>query len=83
MVPPGPRGLPLLGSLLDVRRDPAGVFMRAALRFGDVVHFKIGPRQGFLITNPADVRHVLQDNARNYHKSPLYQSCGCFSATGC
>jgi cytochrome P450 len=46
--------------------------MSAALRFGEVVNFKIGPRRGYLITNPADVRHVLQDNARNYHKSPLY-----------
>jgi cytochrome P450 len=55
-----------------LRRDPAGVFLRAARRFGDVVYLKIGSRRGFLITNPADVRHVLQDNARNYHKSPLY-----------
>ena len=48
-------------------------FSRARLsRFGDVVYLKIGSRRGFLITNPADVRHVLQDNARNYHKSPLY-----------
>ena len=44
----------------------------AARRFGDVAYLKIGSRRGFLITNPADVRHVLQDNARNYHKSPLY-----------
>jgi cytochrome P450 len=55
-----------------VRRDPTAVFMRAA-RFGDVVYLKIGPRRGYLVTNPADVRHVLQDNARNYHKSPLYE----------
>ena len=55
-----------------VRRDPIAVFMSAARRFGDVAYLKIGPRRGFLITNPADVRHVLQDNARNYHKSPLY-----------
>jgi cytochrome P450 len=56
-----------------VRRDPTGVFMNAARRFGDVVYFRIGPRRGYLITNPADVRHVLQDNARNYHKSPIYE----------
>jgi cytochrome P450 len=56
-----------------VRRDPTGVFLKAARRFGDVAYFKIGPRRGYLITNPADIRHVLQDNARNYHKSPLYQ----------
>lgn len=56
-----------------IRRNPTGVFMSAALRHGEVVYFKVGPRHGFLITNPGDVRHVLQDNARNYHKSPLYE----------
>ena len=56
-----------------VRRDPIGVFLDAARRFGDVAHFRIGARHGYLITNPRDVRHVLQDNARNYHKSPLYE----------
>jgi cytochrome P450 len=56
-----------------VRRNPTGVFMNAARRFGDVVYFRIGPRRGYLITNPSDVRHVLQDNARNYHKSPIYE----------
>ena len=65
--------MPILGMLPAVRRDPTGVFMHAARRFGDVAYFKIGPRRGYLITNPADIRHVLQDNARNYHKSPLYQ----------
>jgi cytochrome P450 len=65
-----------------VRRDPLGVFMQAALRFGEVVYFKIGPRQGYLITNPDDVRHVLQDNARNFHKSPLYDKLRTFLGNG-
>ena len=65
-----------------VRRDPIGVFMQAALQFGDVVYFKIGPRRGYLITNPRDVRHVLQDNARNYHKSPLYDKLRMFLGNG-
>ncbi len=72
IVPPGPHGLPLLGMLLAIRRDPVGVFTRSALKFGDVVYFKIASRRGYLLNNPDDVRHVLQDNARNYHKSPLY-----------
>jgi cytochrome P450 len=55
-----------------VRRDPVGVFMDAARRFGDVAYLQIGPRRGYLATNPADIRHVLSDNARNYRKSPLY-----------
>ena len=72
-LPPGPRGVPILGMLPALRRDPLHAFMDAAVRFGDVAFFKIGSRRGYLITNPSDVRHVLQDNARNYRKSPLYQ----------
>jgi cytochrome P450 len=81
-LPPGPRGLPILGMLPAIRRDPVGVFMQAARRFGDVVYFKIGPQRGYLITNPEDVRHVLQDNARNYHKSPLYDKLRMFLGNG-
>jgi cytochrome P450 len=55
-----------------VRRNPTSVFLDAARQYGEVSYFKIGPRHGFLVTNPADIRHVLQDNARNYRKSPLY-----------
>ena len=71
-LPPGPRGLPILGMLPAIRRDPVGVFTRAALQFGDIVYFKIASRRGYLLNDPDDIRHVLQDNARNFHKSPLY-----------
>ena len=55
-----------------LRRNPTAVFAAAARSFGDVAYLKIGPRRGYLVTHPDDIRHVLQDNARNYHKSPLY-----------
>jgi cytochrome P450 len=55
-----------------LRSDPLAVFAEAARAFGDVAYLKIGPRNGYLVTHPDDIRHVLQDNARNYHKSPLY-----------
>ena len=70
--PPGPRGYPILGVLPLLRSDPLGTFLDAANRYGDLVHLKAGPYHGFLASDPADIRHVLQDNARNYHKSPLY-----------
>ena len=72
-LPPGPRGWPLLGMMPALRRDATGVYMDAALRYGDVAFMKIANRRGYLITNPHDIRHVLQDNARNYHKGPLYE----------
>ncbi|HEY6360017.1 MAG TPA: cytochrome P450, partial [Vicinamibacterales bacterium] len=71
--PPGPPGLPLLGMMPAMRRDAIGVYMDAAMRYGDVSYLKIGPRNGYLVIDPHDIRHVLQDNARNYHKGPLYQ----------
>jgi cytochrome P450 len=70
--PPGPRGYPFLGVLPQLRSDPIHTFLDAADRYGDVVHLKAGPYHGFLLSDPADIKHVLQDNARNYHKSPLY-----------
>ena len=71
--PPGPRGYPILGVLPRLRTDALRTFVDAAARYGDLVHMKVGPYHGFLALDPADVRHVLQDNARNYHKSPVYE----------
>jgi cytochrome P450 len=58
--------------LPHLRSDPIRTFLDAADRYGDFVHLKAGPYHGFLACDPADIKHVLQDNARNYHKSPLY-----------
>ena len=65
---PGPRGLPVVGILSQLRSDPLRLFLDAADRFGDVVHVKAGRYQGFLLSAPGDIKHVLQDNARNYHR---------------
>jgi cytochrome P450 len=70
--PPGPRGYPILGVLPQLRSNPIDTFLDAADQYGDMVHLKAGPYHGFLLSDPADIKHVLQDNARNYHKSPLY-----------
>jgi len=58
--------------LPQLRSDPIRTFLDAADRYGDVVHLKAGPYHGFLLSDPADIKHVLQDNTRNYHRSPLY-----------
>lgn len=71
--PPGPRGYPVVGVLPQLRSNPIATFLEAADRYGDMVHLKAGPYHGFLLSDPADIKHVLQDNARNYHKSPLYE----------
>lgn len=71
--PPGPRGYPILGIIPQLRSNPVRALLAAADRYGDLVHLKVGPHHGYLLSTPDDIKHVLQDNYRNYHKSPLYQ----------
>ena len=72
-LPPGPRGVPILGVLPALRRDPTGVFMGAARRFGDVVYLKIGSQRGSSSSRtPPMFVMFCRTTARNYHKSPLY-----------
>ncbi len=59
-------GLPLLGQLTRLQ-DPLALFMRAAA-LGDVSRFNVGRRQIYLLRAPEHVKHVLQDNYRNYTK---------------
>lgn len=40
---PGPKGLPLLGSALDLRRDSLDTLPRARREYGDVVRISAGP----------------------------------------
>lgn len=70
----GPRGLPLVGVALDLRRDPLRYFVDLMLEYGEVVRFRIGQRPIIMLNHPDDIKHVLQDNHQNYHKSPFYRA---------
>ena len=69
---PSPRGLPLLGHLLDLRRDPLALLTRAHRECGPVAALKVGPIRVYAVFHPDGVRRVLVDNAANYVKGPLY-----------
>lgn len=67
-IAPGPRGHFLLGHLPERRKDPLNLFVRAMRDYGGVVRMKFGPKLIHLVNDPAGVKHVLQDNAKNYVK---------------
>jgi cytochrome P450 len=69
---PGPRGLPWFGSVFPAWRDPLTLFMQSRDRYGDVVRFKFGPFQYYLVNDPDVVKHVLVDNPKGYTKSRNY-----------
>jgi cytochrome P450 len=71
-VPPGPRGLPLLGIAPHVRRDPLGFFADVAAEFDGVSRLRIGLESVLLLNDPAAIEHVFQSNWRNYRKSDFY-----------
>jgi cytochrome P450 len=69
---PGPKGVPVLGSVFDAWRDPLGLFMDTRATYGDVARFKFGPYDYYLVSDPEVVRHVLVDGAKSYTKSRNY-----------
>lgn len=66
--PPGPAGIPLLGSLLEARRDPLCFALNVTRTYGDITYFRIGIYTGYLLNHPDYFRHVLRLNHRNYSK---------------
>lgn len=65
---PGPKGAPLIGVLTQVRREPLGFLLKTARTYGDVAKYRLGPLNSHLISSPEGVRHVLQENVKNYTK---------------
>ena len=66
--PPGPRGHWLLGSLPERQKTPLKLFMNGALNYGGIVHHRMAFLHVFQLNDPEMIRHVLQENARNYIK---------------
>jgi cytochrome P450 len=68
-IAPGPRGLPVLGNLLELqRKDPFRILVDNWRTYGDVVRFKMGPIVQHLVVQPEHVKHILVNNKANYWK---------------
>lgn len=63
----------MLGNLPERRTNPLALFLQGRERYGDVVHYPMGPFQVYQVSHPDDVKRVLVDHARNYPKTKLMQ----------
>jgi cytochrome P450 len=68
----GPHFATPFGFLAVMRNDALGFLMDTTRRYGDVVEIRFFPMRSFLVTNPAGVKHILQENHRNYWKGSLF-----------
>ncbi len=55
-----------------LRRDILGLFFECRQRFGDVVRLRAPLASAYLLCHPDHVKHVLQDNHRNYWKGDVF-----------
>lgn len=62
--PPGPRGLPILGSLRELRSDPLAFFTGLHDTYGDVVSFRVMGVDAWLLCAPRDIEALLTDGER-------------------
>ncbi len=69
--PPGPRGNPVLGNVLDFKNDTVGAIVDGWREYGDTVRFRgVGPFFPiYLFTHPEHVQYVFQDNFRNFRRN--------------
>ncbi len=67
----GPGLAKLLSSLLELRADPLKFIQDSVGRYGDIVHFKIGGINGYLINHPRYIQQVLQEKNQKYSKDTI------------
>ncbi|MEV0219053.1 cytochrome P450 [Streptomyces sp. NPDC050704] len=75
---PGPKGIPLLGSALDLQRDSLDTFVRARREYGDVVRISAGPpglrSVMHCVFSAAGAQQVLATQTANFRKdNRLYE----------
>ncbi|MGW1075007.1 cytochrome P450 [Streptomyces sp. NPDC002537] len=69
---PGPRGVPVLGSLPQWKASTAEFLLRVQRDHGEISRIGLGPQTVHLVSGPDEVGHVLKGNSGNYVRGALY-----------
>jgi len=81
--PPGPGRYIPYGDLQAMRRSPLLALARIAQRYGDLFQYPVGFWTIYVVSDPAGIRQVLQENSRNYSKATFqYNLLGLVAGQG-
>ena len=79
---PTVQGLPVLGNTLAFIRDPLAILRTIQQQHDRMVHLRIGGRHQYLVLQPEYAKHILQENNRNYGRSPAFEVLKIFLGNG-
>ncbi|NWW90534.1 CP1A5 protein, partial [Rhynochetos jubatus] len=68
--PPGPRGYPILGNVLELRKDPHLVLTRLSQKYGDVMEVRIGTRPVLVLSGLDTIRQALVKQGEDFMGRP-------------
>ena len=66
-VPPGPKGLPIVGMALFLRSDPLAGMREMTRDYGDIVHFHVMMQDRILLNHPDLINQVLVVQHAKFH----------------
>ena len=67
-LPPGPKGLPVVGNALQFQPDPLHFVRETQSQYGRMATIHIGKQPLVLFFRPEHVRYILTENPRNFVK---------------
>src|SRR5438105_3461332 len=69
--PPGPKGLPFIGNLLNLRWQPLRFYRKLERNYGAMATVHIGKRPILFVFRPEHIRYFLVENPRNLTKPSI------------
>ncbi|NXS91437.1 CP1A5 protein, partial [Jacana jacana] len=68
--PPGPRGYPFLGNVLELRKDPHLALTRLSQKYGDIMEIRIGTRPVLVLSGLETIRQALVKQGEDFMGRP-------------
>jgi cytochrome P450 len=67
-LPPGPKGLPIIGNVLQFQRDPLTFMRKTQQQYGRMARLRLGNETVVAFFRPEHVRYFLMEHPRNFIK---------------